>query len=837
MKAYLPIFLLFLESHLFFGQKVQASDTLSNWMSSFHMISNLTVSKDNRFVAVNKPYKNNNDTILVFDTRNPGFPATTVLKLSEQKTFFSNGYLLASGGSRAEFVDLKSNKKVVYEKVRRADGLQEIDLYVILDQNKNLNIYNKKGNKLQSVSGVSNYVTDKRSELFLDRVEGSKHEVMNWSKNQFITRYVTYNEITRMDIIPSGKHLAITEKEKPANQNAVKPNADSDIDLYRLKVTFINTANGEVSHPKNVPSVAADLITVTNINHGQTYLIDFDNRINPSENKMLDIWYGNDRDLRFKKSGTQKHQYWLWKPDTNSTVKLPEEQFSSYAPINNNRYLLAFNAIEEFNYISGTPLYKMHLYDTQTNSSKLIFSNTFHIIGSADGRYILSFDEINKVWILFDIETSSFNQIQKGLEAPAFSADSRYAFFGGESDLWRMDLKTKEIKSLDIAFGKVKITNIKTENEYHMLNSSFEINTVDLQKPLLLKVRDKDSNRSSYISWKKGKMDILIPPIDFRIKEIRYGADTKRLFSIEENFNKPPMLSVYDLSSSSKQELYSSGAADKTVSFLNQNIFSYNNSVGIPLKGLLYYPVHFDPAKKYPMVVRVYQKQSESSGVYPMPNFDEDGFNIRILLERGYFVFLPDIIFDKRGTGISALDCVDSGLDAIAGNPNIDKKKIGLTGHSLGGYETNFIATQSNRFAAYVSGASVSDIVKFYFSYNTHFNIADYSRFETGQFEMGTSFLGDKEKYFKNNPIYDVEKVNAPILLWAGMKDGNVPPDQTMAFYMGLMRNSKSVTALLYHNKEHDLGKGTDESRDLNIRILEWWDYHLKSKKNVPWIN
>lgn len=155
----------------------------------------------------------------------------------------------------------------------------------------------------------------------------------------------------------------------------------------------------------------------------------------------------------------------------------------------------------------------------------------------------------------------------------------------------------------------------------------------------------------------------------------------------------------------------------------------------------------------------------------------------------------------------------------------------------MGGYETNFIAIKSDRFAAYISGASVSNIVRSYFSYNTHFNIMDHARFENGQFEMNVPFSENKELYFKNNPIDEVDKVSAPMLLWAGMKDENVTPDQTMAFYAGLVRNRKPVIALLYHNKGHDLGIGSKESNDLNLKTLEWWGYFLKEEKNILWID
>src|SRR5690606_32843222 len=108
-------------------------------------------------------------------------------------------------------------------------------------------------------------------------------------------------------------------------------------------------------------------------------------------------------------------------------------------------------------------------------------------------------------------------------------------------------------------------------------------------------------------------------------------------------------------------------------------------------------------------------------------------------LEKGYFVYLPDIVYGKKGTGLSALDCVHHALDALKEKTSIDNNKIGLIGHSHGGYETNFIATHSNRFATYISGAGTSDIVRSYFSYNYNFSNPFYFQYENGQYEMDNS--------------------------------------------------------------------------------------------------
>ncbi len=67
------------------------------------------------------------------------------------------------------------------------------------------------------------------------------------------------------------------------------------------------------------------------------------------------------------------------------------------------------------------------------------------------------------------------------------------------------------------------------------------------------------------------------------------------------------------------------------------------------------------------------------------------------------------------------MESIDKALDKLLMNRNINSSKVGLIGHSFGGYLTNFIATHSNRFATYISGSGVSDIISSYFSYNYNF--------------------------------------------------------------------------------------------------------------------
>ncbi len=240
------------------------------------------------------------------------------------------------------------------------------------------------------------------------------------------------------------------------------------------------------------------------------------------------------------------------------------------------------------------------------------------------------------------------------------------------------------------------------------------------------------------------------------------------------------------------------------------------------------------------MVVNIYQIQHDKKNIYPSVNYANFelsiGFNIRSLIEKGYFVFMPDIVFSKAGTGLSALDCVHKSLDAISDYSSIDFSKVGLIGHSHGGYLTNFIATHSNRFATYISGAGNGDIIRSYFSFNYEFISPFYWQYEDGQYEMNMPFSKDKELYFNNNPIYHVENVQKPMLLWAGKNDKNIDWTQTMEFYIALKRNKKSAVALFYPNEGHNMGS-LSASKNLHLKVMDWWDYFLKDKKDIPWID
>lgn len=107
---------------------------------------------------------------------------------------------------------------------------------------------------------------------------------------------------------------------------------------------------------------------------------------------------------------------------------------------------------------------------------------------------------------------------------------------------------------------------------------------------------------------------------------------------------------------------------------------------------------------------------------------------------------------------------------------------------------------------------------------------------ETGQYHILSSFADNKKIFFDNNPIYNADNLCAPILLWTGKADENVVPENTMSLYLSFKRYKKDVIALLYDKSGHTLTDIT-EKKDFNRRALDWWDYFLKNKNDISWIN
>jgi dipeptidyl aminopeptidase/acylaminoacyl peptidase len=258
---------------------------------------------------------------------------------------------------------------------------------------------------------------------------------------------------------------------------------------------------------------------------------------------------------------------------------------------------------------------------------------------------------------------------------------------------------------------------------------------------------------------------------------------------------------------------------------------------GVKTKGILFYPADYKSEKKYPMIVHIYERQFSYLNDYENPSsLSPDGFNVNHITTKGYFVLYPDIEYVFGNLAQSVTQSVLSAVDKVVAMGVVDPAKIGLLGHSFGGYETDLIITQTDRFAAAVSGAAWTDLVSSYLYVSGTFKKPDFYRAETNQLRIGKSLYEDMQSYLKNSPVLLAQNVKTPLLGWAGENDRHIHSLQSMEFYMALRRINKEHTLLIYPDEGHELSQRQNQ-KDLSSRIMEWFDYYLKNGNRQDWMN
>ncbi len=303
----------------------------------------------------------------------------------------------------------------------------------------------------------------------------------------------------------------------------------------------------------------------------------------------------------------------------------------------------------------------------------------------------------------------------------------------------------------------------------------------------------------------------------------------------EENFNQPHTV-MANLNGKTKTIL-ASDIPKELYTWKKQKLITFTDKNGKKLNGILYYPKDFDSSKKYPMVLNIYEGLGFMRNNFDVMSLHNPfGFNISLLNAQGYFVFLPDTYVSDEGAGLSAVECVTKGIQAItAEEPAINSKKIGIIGQSFAGYKTAFIVSQTNLFAAAVSSAGPHDLVNFYYEYSYSRNSPGWYMFEKSQYGMKTSFGENPEKYLSNSTINYAHQIKTPLLLAASLDDKNVPWEHTRHLYVALKRYQIPTVALFYKNEGHSL-LGTEAQEHYTYKTMDWFDYCLKDNKNIPWI-
>ena len=245
-----------------------------------------------------------------------------------------------------------------------------------------------------------------------------------------------------------------------------------------------------------------------------------------------------------------------------------------------------------------------------------------------------------------------------------------------------------------------------------------------------------EDGKTGYFKWDAVNGEKPIIYTDRYIDQLNYSSEKSSFFFREQRFDMPPRLSVKKNREQSTV-FFNSNTHQQKYYWGKSELITYENSKGNKLKGVLFYPADYDPEKKYPMIVKVYETQSKELHVYDNPTqYNSNGFNISILTAENYFIFLPDILLEEKNPGFSAADCAIAGTKKIIDLGIIDPSKIGIMGHSFGGFESLFTITQTPLFSAAIGSGAITDLNSYYHTVNQNTGQPDIWRFESEEWNM-----------------------------------------------------------------------------------------------------
>jgi len=519
--------------------------------------------------------------------------------------------------------------------------------------------------------------------------------------------------------------------------------------------------------------------------------------------------------------------------------------------------------------------HKLFLVSTRNGERRLIKSDIAPLgIGfSPDEKYAIWYDKSERNWYSYRIRDGAVKNITKGISAPLSLEYELASGFPGEPegvvgwmegdravliydryDIWSVDPDgIKMPVNITGGFGqrnKIRFRFLDVRDRPFGGSSDERPLPIGLADTLLLTGFDVVNKVNGFFSLevsganKLRKLvmdsDIYYFPLRYRfpsicgIQEIFVPLKAKKARAfLVSRMNEGRFPNLYFTKDFRSFKALTQYEPQRSYNWYSTELVRWALPNGQPMEGILYKPEDFDPSKKYPILFYVYERNADCQHFYLRPSLSDGRLNIAWFVSNGYVVFVPDISCYQIGyPGKGAYESVTSAVHRLQMYPWVDVHKMGLQGHSYGGWETNFILTQTDIFAAASSASCVSDLVSISAMEST---TKKNTYFESGQGRIGSSLSERPDLFVRNSPIFYAGKMTTPLLIMHNVKDGIVPFNQENEWYNELVHLNKKVWMLSYERGGHTLG-ATKDRLDFSIRLAQFFDYYLRGAATPKWM-
>ena len=403
---------------------------------------------------------------------------------------------------------------------------------------------------------------------------------------------------------------------------------------------------------------------------------------------------------------------------------------------------------------------------------------------------------------------------------PMFVVYDRY-------DAWAIDLKNNV--PMLITGGRAN------KVQYRYLNLDAEDKFILGKNALWKLVYEKDKSEGYAIPVSPLSKPKEIYKVDFSLSNPIKAKGSDNLIFTKQNFQNFPDLYASDLTFQNVTRISEANPQQKDYAWGTVELVDYKAFDGTPLQGLLYKPENFDATKKYPMMVYFYEKNSDNLHTHFVPSPIRSYINYPYFTSNGYVVFVPDIVYKAGDPGKSAYNCIIAGTKEVIAKGFVNPERVGISGHSWGGYQTAYLVTQTNMFRAAEAGAPVANMTSAYGGIRWESGLSRQAQYEKNQTRIGGTLWEKYDKYIENSPLFQVPKIQTPVLMMHNDDDGAVPWQQGIEFYMALKRLNKPVWLLNYNGEKHGLTQRKNR-KDFAKRLYQYFDHYLKDAPAPAWM-
>jgi dipeptidyl aminopeptidase/acylaminoacyl peptidase len=409
-----------------------------------------------------------------------------------------------------------------------------------------------------------------------------------------------------------------------------------------------------------------------------------------------------------------------------------------------------------------------------------------------------------------------------------WSSDGRYVLLYDNWDIWKV-----------AAHGDrgVNLT-VNGESEGIRYRRRFVLDRdeegIDLSKPVYLAPYGEWTKKSGLGRINRGRPGVeMLMWDDAGYGSLSKAEDADTYLFTRDTYEDYPNYHVTDASFRQPRQITDANPQQSEFTWTAGSVLlDYESAHGDRLQAALHLPADYEEGKSYPTVVYIYETMSQTLNRYTTPS--ANGFNKSAYTSNGYAVLMPDITYQVDDPGMSAVWCVLPALEAAIATGVVDPERVGLQGHSWGGYQTAFLITQTDAFAAAVAGAPLTNMISMYSSIYWNSGSANQPIFESSQGRFSGGYWEVPDAYTRNSPVYFAENVTTPLLLLHNDKDGAVDWNQGIEYFNTLRRLEKPVVMLEYVGENHGLRRPPNQ-KDYTVRMREFFDHYLKGEPAPDW--